>query len=632
MKPDPTRREPLIWLKRLVILSTLNSSAVIRDIEFRRGLNIIRTRQMETRGGPVAGHSVGKTLLMRLIRYTLGEAHFGTDETEQNVAAVLETAYVVGHWSVGGVDWIVGRPLRTADGAESFAATNDDWRQIVEFPKQEHSYREFAQAVSDAIVSGLPSFHLPRGREAKWQDILAWLSRDFQCGYRRANEWRHEDANSGPSVDREDNSLIMQWLMGLMSPEEIELRLKHHELLGQRADQKRSCERDEKKLETLWPALRDKLELNDESQVVAGQATFDSTKPVEIVADKIASLKRLKADRIAVSEVVQFEAELDDIRDKLIEAEATIRFCRATIRFIEKQIEEYERDPLRPYAKCQAVPTCWMRERATENAADPAAEEHLADLRNQLEEQRGKLAPTESDKKRLEATLSDARRRLSAEQRRLAEELSHIDLSIGRWQGYETDAKAFQGTTHSAARVAKSLAKTDGDVDSSLKLQDHVRRKHRKEVTRLSGVYQDLLQRIFGEEAVGKIQVDGNGLQPIPDKKLAPAGAALSVMTTVLAFDIACVAAGIGGIGRHPRFLMHDSPREGDMEAPLFRRLFEIVHELESMFEDDRQVSFQYIVTTTTAPPEELGRESGRYVRETLDARTTEGLLLKRRF
>jgi hypothetical protein len=50
-----------------------------RDIEFLRRLNIITTRRMETHGGPVAGHSVGKTLLMRLIRYTLGEPRFGTD-------------------------------------------------------------------------------------------------------------------------------------------------------------------------------------------------------------------------------------------------------------------------------------------------------------------------------------------------------------------------------------------------------------------------------------------------------------------------------------------------------------------------------------------------------------------------
>ena len=63
--PDQDRAEPVVWLKRLVILSSLDSKAKIRNISFRRGLNVIQTKKMKNRGGPVTGHSVGKTLLMR---------------------------------------------------------------------------------------------------------------------------------------------------------------------------------------------------------------------------------------------------------------------------------------------------------------------------------------------------------------------------------------------------------------------------------------------------------------------------------------------------------------------------------------------------------------------------------------
>ena len=215
---------------------------------------------------------------------------------------------------------------------------------------------------------------------------------------------------------------------------------------------------------------------------------------------------------------------------------------------------------------------------------------------------------------------------------RLAKELSGIDESVGRWKGFEDDAASYQEVFNSSTRSAKSLRSAGRDVDNSLKLQEDDRSKRRQDVDSLADIYQQTLQRIFGPDAVGRVQVDGNGLQPAPDKKLAPAGAALSVMTTVLAFDIACMTAGIVGIGRHPRFLMHDSPREGDMEGPLFGRLFEVVAELESDFEKDEQVSFQYIVSTTTIPPNELGDEAGPYVRETLDRRTEVGLLMKKRF
>jgi hypothetical protein len=103
-------------------------------------------------------------------------------------------------------------------------------------------------------------------------------------------------------------------------------------------------------------------------------------------------------------------------------------------------------------------------------------------------------------------------------------------------------------------------------------------------------------------------------------------------MTTVLAFDISCVAASIAGVGRHPRFVMHDSPREGEMQPPLFRRLFEVVVDLEARFTNADEMSFQYIITTATELPSDLTDDNLDYVRETLDALSDDGLLLKRRF
>jgi hypothetical protein len=85
-------------------------------------------------------------------------------------------------------------------------------------------------------------------------------------------------------------------------------------------------------------------------------------------------------------------------------------------------------------------------------------------------------------------------------------------------------------------------------------------------------------------------------------------------------------------IKESPEFMMQESPREGDMEGPLFRRLFEIVHELETQFSNANHVSFQYIVTTTSEPPVHLANPDGPYVVETLDATSENGRLLRRRF
>lgn len=633
LKPSTDRREPTLWLQRLVILSAQDSKTIIRNIRFRRGLNIIRTQQMATQGGPVAGHSVGKTLLMRLIRYTLGETTFGSEETQQSIAAAkgLESAVVVAHWTVAGTDWIVIRPLTAAGAEESIAVRSADWQVAVDSPVEKIPHRDFVQAVNDAALAGLPKFALPRGREAKWLDVLAWLSRDYQCGYRRANDWRHEESNAGPSLDRDENSLVMQWVMGLMSADEIALRVKHHHILKKRADQKRSGEREQKKIETLWPPLQTKLELPAEAEVEGEQRSFEGMKPKRIVDDKVASLERLKKDRIAASRVAKLQELSEQAAGKVTAAEGDVAGHGAVIKHIKEQIRQYEADPTKPYARCQADP-CWIKERAKATANDPAKDSHLSDLREQQSDAEQKLNDAHKLQKGLLVAAEEARTHLAAEERRLADELSGIDQLIGKWKACETDAVTFQALVTAAARTTKAANKADGEINASLETLDEVRKQDRPKLNRLSEVYEQILQEIFGPDACGKVQVDGNGLHPMPDKKLAPSGAALSVMTSVLAFDVSCLAASVYGIGQHPRFLMHDSPREGDMEGPLFRRLFEIVHELETQFADPSEASFQYIVTTTSEPPIQLANPDGPYVVESLDATNAGGRLLRTTF
>lgn len=633
LKPDPNRTGPTVWLRRVVILSKLDSTAVIRDIPFRRGLNIIKTHQMKTQGGPVAGHSVGKTLLMRLIRYTLGEAHFGSEETEQNLSSTsgLKEAQVAAHWTVAGTDWIVVRPLRVDEDNESYAVNSGDWQIAVDAPEQKLPHRDFVQAVSDAVLADLPQFKLPRGRDAKWLDVLAWLSRDYQCGYRKANEWRHEDAQSGPSLDRSENSLVMQWLMGLMSADEVDERLKRSELQKGLADQKRNTDREQKRVETLWEPLRDKLELPADAEAEGEQTSFDSINVAKKVADKVQSLGRLRDERIEASQIAKLQEARNLALKEASNGEGSIRESQAVIKHLEKQIQQYEADPTKPYSRCQADP-CWIKERAKQTASDPAADEHLSDLRSQQKDTERKLASETDAQKRLTKMLADTNKAFAKEQQRLAEELAGIDQLIGQWKGMEKEAADFQSLANSAAKASNKLKRAESQVVDSGRTLEELRNKDREKLARVSDAYVQTLKEIFGPEASGGIKVDGNGLHPVPDRKLAPAGAALSVMTTVLAFDVSCLAANVYGLGSHPRFLMHDSPREGDMEGPLFRRLFEIVHELETQFGDPETISFQYIVSTTSEPPSTLADESGPYVRLTLDATDDKGRLLCKTF
>ena len=56
----------------------------------------------------------------------------------------------------------------------------------------------------------------------------------------------------------------------------------------------------------------------------------------------------------------------------------------------------------------------------------------------------------------------------------------------------------------------------------------------------------------------------------------------------------------IEGKGHIPSFLVHDSPREADLGASIYNRIFDFGHRLEN---STPAPLFQYIITTTTEPP-----------------------------
>ena len=96
-------RQPSVWVRRLVILPSLSPDAdPIRNIPFRLGLNIVRTQDRPEGETRVMGHSVGKTLLTRLIRYCLGGTHFAIDAVRGRIAAKLPNAHVLAEIRVEG--------------------------------------------------------------------------------------------------------------------------------------------------------------------------------------------------------------------------------------------------------------------------------------------------------------------------------------------------------------------------------------------------------------------------------------------------------------------------------------------------------------------------------------------------
>ena len=201
---------------------------------------------------------------------------------------------------------------------------------------------------------------------------------------------------------------------------------------------------------------------------------------------------------------------------------------------------------------------------------------------------------------------------------------------VGSFRELKKRGEGYSTGWDSVAKLEGNLEKKAKALAESLENQRDARNALQKRKSKLTGYFGDVLRRVLGPSAGGVIEIDANGIYPRPNDAVAASGEAMGTSATVLGFDMACLIASIFGIGHLPRLLIHDSPREADMEElEMYHALFRLVAELEAKF-DGREPSFQYIVTTTTQPPEELAHEP--YLRLKLDARSTKDLLLGVRF
>ena len=137
----------------------------------------------------------------------------------------------------------------------------------------------------------------------------------------------------------------------------------------------------------------------------------------------------------------------------------------------------------------------------------------------------------------------------------------------------------------------------------------------------LSRFFNSVIRAMIGKEAVGRISLDGNGLRASVDLGGERSTAAIESLK-VIAFDLATMCMSIEGRTHLPAFLVHDSPREADLGLSVYRRLFNLVHVVEEM---TVQPLFQYIVTTTTSPPDKL--RNAPWLVETLGGASDERLL-----
>ena len=158
---------------------------------------------------------------------------------------------------------------------------------------------------------------------------------------------------------------------------------------------------------------------------------------------------------------------------------------------------------------------------------------------------------------------------------------------------YETLVANCDRARSMAEKTENNLEKTRASIAKYRSLSSAI-------ITSLSNWFDSVLRELVPGDIRGSARLDGNGLKL--DVELGGLRSTVAIDSLkVVAFDLAILAMSLERSLFFPGILVHDSPREADLSEEVYRRLFEFSAKLE---ECGSAPLFQYILTTTTAPPD----------------------------
>jgi hypothetical protein len=345
-----------------------------------------------------------------------------------------------------------------------------------------------------------------------------------------------------------------------------------------------------------------------QKDINALRTSIPTTGEVEIVQ---------RAWEAAKNVTIEAAGNLKAAKRRVTQLEKQIRDCDARIIKQKAAIEDLGRQP--PAAVCGVLigDACEAGKRAHASRPDSKALEILL----------GTIAEAKS---LLESELAEASAEVpgqrsakeKAEEAEQIAQLAYFTISTRRAEALEAYLEA--NAEHKARErllnsTRKVLAEKIGDEDALERVVKDINKstgdeaKARKEKAPDLGHFSDLYQRILrymlggeegeaGELIFGSVKHDGSWLEVTAEGRNDLDSGAITA-AKLISFDLAAMTWGMEGKGHHPRFLIHDSPREADMAEDIYNGLFEAALALEKASPPGAEPSFQYIVTTTAEPP-----------------------------
>jgi len=659
---EPRQNDPALWIERFVIFEKVDPLTPIREIEFRRGVNVIWAVEQEEANdaiGPteVAGHSAGKTTLCRLLRYCLGEERFGTEDGQKLIRHNLVDGYVGAIVWLEGKRWAVARPIGT--GNRHYAAADLSVKELLEARTHANEFSNFLVAIEHALLNPLTIRQNPRtGLPIHWKQILAWCSRDQESHYEDVWSWRssRSDAEAlGFERPKVDAVFVMRVLLGLVSGDEPaalqalkDKEAERDKALRDLAEARKEPEYWDRHLTNLLctgleiplDAPLEAIDLFQNGSIANRVEQFqkDSQQEVNRLDTELEKLERESTQ--ANRERGNIIRELNDCLQLLAQHEAGAQELEAG----RTEIKEADTAGLTelwtcPYSqKLVQDVECWSLYEARLSHRSLVFSAAATDLRdaNQLAQRRQAILDLRRETSTLTAQAEQSRLKLKSDKEERDQIRKNRDDILRRVENYSiaiADLREWRAVLTGdkphprIAPLAATLVEREQLVEKSQEKVLDLLKFHKSSRQRLTTLFERVVKAVLSQRYSGNVTLSEEDLRFDITRGPALGGEAINILSVLLA-DLTSLIASIEGTGFLPRFLIHDSPREADLARHIYWNFLGLIFDLETSSSEGQPPPFQYIVTTTTPPPPTMRDKPP--VQETLNASEEKGLLFAR--
>jgi hypothetical protein len=650
--PAPERNQPAVWIRELLLLRDFKpgNEQVIRRIKLRPGLNILwarpgpaRRKQRLGQAG-VYGHASGKTTFCRLVRHLLGEKHFGNSELQARIRSHFRGGWDVGEVILAGEPWLVCRPFTL--GVHPFVVRGATIDRLFDDGLNREPIQVYLDALNQTLVVPLPVATFATSPESiEWPHLIQWLARDQECRFAELTDFRHKSSEAeSPEMEVEDRHFLFRAVVGLIDNAEQEELERNKVLIAKKQAAEKRAPLLRHQAKVALDRLRSDLpELHSDA---GGGIFLDAARQ---------ALATAAANLAAQIGELQEPAALKEARAGLTNAEAAVQMTEARKQELQGVIEGLQKElqALRGEITQQELNSYWQSKNTGEKLClEPLARaigvgcplavgRTLVDdsgrvavkVERKADDLEQALLRQQKELRMLEAAIADQQRKVAiaqtvvdSEQQRFIAVRDGLLEKREKTRGLLRRVKEAQEDENEAEKLEESLVNWEKDIRKSQERQTELRRQHQMTLGDFSRTFDRVVKAVLGTEVEAAVHFEGRQVSIHFEHRGELTSAAIDTIK-ILAFDLASLISSVEGRGFHPRLLVHDGPREADMAAALYQRIFLLAWEVEKAFGKD-QPNFQYIVTTTEPPPSEL-QNPPWLLDPILDASNPEGRLFK---